>query len=193
MLAVVVNMNGAGIRGLGGWAKQSFKLGSSTLTLKNKAINLLIVAEDANWGRLTHEVAHNIVSVPVVSAAKTENENEVHGEDIYRSDLVDPDMATAADFDLMGHHDSHPLFSGFHLDRLGWYRPDNPGHTGDIRELQWTRNPFSESFEVVAHGLARNSAANRFHLLKIVVSKGLALLRAGAPAAGWWRIRPGLR
>lgn len=178
VLAVVLFLNGAFIRAWGGWDKQNFSYdpgggGTKINITLTKPINLLTVQEGANWGRLAHEVGHNFVSVPKVSTATTQNGAEVFGEDVYRSDLVDGNAATAEKFEMMGDHDSHPLFSGYHLDTLGWYRPDNPTHTGDILNLTWDRNAFSQDIEVVAHGSARNGVQGRFHLVKIQVAAGL--------------------
>jgi hypothetical protein len=69
-------------------------------------------------GRFAHEFGHNVVSAPTQSGEGT----GTLGEDVYRSDLVDPDAATATDFELMGNHDSHPLFTGYHLEKLGYYK-----------------------------------------------------------------------
>jgi IPT/TIG domain len=178
IMAVVLNLNGTFIRAWGGWDQQNFSYdpggGGTKINISlTKAINLLAVQETANWGRLAHEVGHNIVAVPGVSSATTKGGTSVFGEDVYGSDLVTSSTATAAPFDLMGNHDNHPLFSGHFLDTLGWYRPDNPSHDGDILSLDWSRNAFSQDIEVVAHGLARNTVAGRYHLIKIKVANGL--------------------
>jgi hypothetical protein len=81
---------------------------------------------------------------------------------------VDPSAATAQDFELMDNHDTHPIFTGYHLEMLGYYQ------SGDIKELQWDRNPYHEDIDVIAHGLAEDSDTNhRFHILKIKVSDAL--------------------
>ena len=89
------------------------------------------------------------------------------GEDVYGSDLVDPAAATAQDFELMGNHDSHPIFTGFHLDKLGYYQ------AGNVIERQWDRNPHSEEIDLITHALAEDGDPNRFHLLKVKISEAL--------------------
>ena len=174
MMAVTMFAGGTFLRAIGGWSKQNFAYSNglppgdpNRIDINITAagtVNLLAIGEIANWGRAAHEFGHNIVSAPSFTGDGT----ATLGEDVYGSDLVDPNAATAAPFDLMGSHDSHPLFSGFHLEKLGYYNAAN------IHELQWDRNPFSQDFDVVAHGLAENGVAGRFHLLKIKVAAGLA-------------------
>ena len=65
-------------------------------------INLLWINESANWGRFAHEFAHNMVSAPGASG----DGSATLGEDVYGSDLVDPDAATAQQFEMMGKHDN---------------------------------------------------------------------------------------
>lgn len=173
MLAAVVFTNGDFIRAWGGTDTQTFSYdnGKPTgdparihidISLSHK-INELWINETANWGRFAHEFGHNIVSAPSNSGDGT----ATLGEDVYGSDLVDGSAATAQDFELMGNHDSHPLFTGFHLEKLGYYKGAN------IRELSWDRNPHSEDVDIVAHGLAENGAGNRVHIVKVKVSDAL--------------------
>jgi hypothetical protein len=173
MLCCVVYTNGAFVRAWGGVAQQTFYYddGKPTtdpghihidLTLA-QAINLLWINESANWGRFAHEFGHNIVSAPTSTGDGT----ATLGEDVYGSDLVDPSAATAASFEMMANHDSHPIFTGYHLEKLGYYAAEN------IKTLTWDRNPHSEEVELVAHALAQDSASNRFHLLKVKVSDAL--------------------
>ncbi len=178
IMAVVMFLEGSFIRAWGGWERQTFSYdpgggGTKISITLTKPINLLTVQETANWGRLAHEVGHNVVAVPGISDITTKGGTAVFGEDVYSSDLVSGSTATAQAFELMGDHDSHPLFSGYFLDTLGWYRPDNPAHDGDILALDWSRNAFSQDIDVVAHGLSRNSVAGRYHLIKIKVANGL--------------------
>ena len=173
MMAAVMFLDGGFIRAWGGWSQQNFAYNNGLpagnanrididLTADH-AINLIAIQETANWGRCAHEFGHNIVSAPSFQGDGT----ATLGEDVYSSDLVDPAAATAQSFELMGAHDTHPLFSGFHLDKLGYYSAAN------VRELTWDRNPFSEEFDVVAHGLAEDASPSRVHLLKIKVADGL--------------------
>ncbi len=133
MLCAVVFTGGAFIRALGGVDTQTFSYdnGKPTgdparihidITLSQK-INLLWINESADWGRFAPEFGHNIVSAPTSSGDGT----ATLGEDVYGSDLVDPGAATAQDFELMGNHDSHPIFTGYHLEKLGYYQAANIG------------------------------------------------------------------
>ncbi len=173
MMACVLYTGADFIRAWGGWSRQNFQYDDGLPSgdpghvhvdiALGKAISLLAIQHSADWGRFAHEFGHNVVSAPSFAGDGT----ATLGEDVYDSDLVDPSAATAEEFELMGDHDHHPLFSGYHLEKLGYYDAAN------IRELTWDRNPFSQEFEVVAHGLAQDPAADRFHLLRIRVTDGL--------------------
>jgi hypothetical protein len=173
MMASVMFLNGGFIRAWGGWSQQNFAYNNGLpqgdpnridINLSaNHPLNLIAIQETANWGRCAHEFGHNVVSAPSFQGDGT----ATLGEDVYGSDLVDPNAATAQSFELMGAHDTHPLFSGFHLDKLGYY------NSSKIKELTWDRNPFSQEFDVVAHGLAEDTAASRFHMVKIKIADGL--------------------
>ena len=176
LMAVVINLNGTFIRGWGGFSRQNFKYKNATegldidLTTDNPLPLLVVGEEDLDWGRCAHEVGHGLVDSS--GASLTDQIGAVTlGEDVYGSDLVDPSEATADDFEMMGAHDSHPLFSAYYMSQLGYYDEAAPEH---IKVRQWDRNPFSDTFEIVAHGLNRNSAADRCHALKIEVTDGLA-------------------
>ena len=173
MLAAVVFTNGAFVRAWGGTDTQTFSYDNGKPVSDparihidiqlTQRINELWINESANWGRFAHEFGHNIVSAP----ASTGDGTATLGEDVYGSDLVDPGAATAQDFEMMGNHDSHPIFTGYHLEKLGYYQAAN------IRELNWDRNPHSEDIDIVGHGLAENAAGNRVHLVKVKVSDAL--------------------
>lgn len=173
MLCAVVFTNGDFIRAWGGSDTQTFSYDNGLPTADpgrininiqlNQKINLLWINESADWGRFAHEFGHNIVSAPTNSGDGT----ATLGEDVYGSDLVDSSAATAQDFELMGNHDTRPLFTGFHLEKLGYYNNAN------IRELSWDRNPHSEEIDVVAHGLNENTTAGRVHIVKVNVSDAL--------------------
>jgi hypothetical protein len=174
MLSCVVYTDGAFIRAWGGVDTQTFSYddGKPTtdpshihvdITLSQK-INLLWINENANWGRFAHEFGHNIVSAPT----ETGDGTATLGEDVYGSDLVDPGAATAQDFDLMGNHDTHPIFTGYHLEKLGYYQGTN------VKQVQWDRNPHSEDVDIIAHGLTEDADPNRFHILKIKISNALS-------------------
>jgi IPT/TIG domain len=173
MLCCVVFTNGAFIRAWGGVDTQNFSYDDGKavadpahihidITLSQK-INLLWINESADWGRFAHEFGHNIVSAPT----ETGDGSATLGEDVYGSDLVDPGAATAQEFELMGDHDVHPIFTGYHLEKLGYYQAAN------MKELQWDRNPHSEDVDIIAHGLAEDANPNRFHILKIKISNAL--------------------
>ena len=169
LIAAMVYTN-QGIRAWGGGSADNFTYTNAGAGINidistDHNLSLIWINETANWGRCAHEVGHCIVDTPGNLSA-WENA-KVLGEDVYRSDLVDPNAATAASFDMMGSHDTHPLFSAYYMEQLEYYSAVN------IRNLQWDRNPFSQSFDVVAHGDAQNAAGGRYHLVKIKVSDGL--------------------
>lgn len=173
MMAAVMFLDGEFIRAWGGWSQQNFSYSNglppghpdriAINLVADHQINLIAIQETADWGRCAHEFGHNVVSAPSFMG----DGSATLGEDVYGSDLVDGSAATAQDFELMGNHDAHPLFSGFHLDKLGYYSASK------IKELRWDRNPFTQEFDVVAHGLAEDGVADRFHLVKITVADGL--------------------
>jgi hypothetical protein len=170
-----INLNNTFIRALGGWSKSNFfyfRINSwfpPDFTLINVTVNhelnLLAIQESANWGRCAHELGHNIVSVPSSVTASPGSATLI--EDVYSSDLIDPGVATAASFEMMGSHDSHPLFSAYNMEKMGYYNGTN------ILNLQWDRNAFSQEYEVVAHGATENNLGARYHLIKIRVTDGL--------------------
>jgi hypothetical protein len=173
MAAFVVYTDMAFVRAWGGGSQSTFAYDNglpandpnriSINLTANHPVNTLFINQSADWGRFAHEFGHNIVSAPSSSGDGT----ATLGEDVYGSDLVDSGAATAELFELMGAHDTHPIFSGYHLDKLGYYQSAN------IHELTWNRNPFSQTFDLVAHGLSQNTAGNRFHMVKIKVSDAL--------------------
>jgi len=170
ILAVVINLGGTFIRAWGGMHQQNFKYAPENIDITlNSKIYALIGAEQSDWGRCAHEVGHIIVDP---SGARFEGAAKalVHGEDVYSSDLIDPSIATAQSFDMMGSHNSHPLFSGFYMEQIKYYDTSNNKH---IKHLTWSRNPHSEEFNIVAHGLNQNTLADRCHLVKLKVTDGL--------------------
>lgn len=174
MIAFVTFTNGTFVRAWGGGAQSTFSYDNglpagdpnriSINLTTNNAINTLFINDQADWGRFAHEFGHNIVSAPTSTGDGT----GTLGEDVYGSDLVDPGAATASSFEMMGNHDSHPLFSGYHLDKLGYYQPAN------VRELVWDHNANAFTIDVVAHGLTEDTDPNRVHLVKIKVSDALS-------------------
>ncbi|WP_207010511.1 IPT/TIG domain-containing protein [Nocardioides aromaticivorans] len=174
MIAFVTFTNGTFVRAWGGGAQSTFSYDNglpagdpnriSINLTTNNAINTLFINDQADWGRFAHEFGHNIVSAPTSTGDGT----GTLGEDVYGSDLVDPGAATASAFEMMGNHDSHPLFSGYHLDKLGYYKPAN------VRELVWDHNANAFTIDVVAHGLTEDNDPNRVHLVKIKVSDALS-------------------
>jgi hypothetical protein len=160
VMAVLVHLPGLAVRAWGGWSQQNFAYndgaGTAINLVADSPLAMIFARHDANWGRAAHEFGHSLV-----------DGGQVLPEDVYASDLVDPSAATAQMFEMMGSHDTHPLFSGFYLDQLDYYSSAN------ILELQWDRNPFSGEYLVTAHGLVQDSAADRVHLIRIKVSPGL--------------------
>ncbi|MEV0294329.1 IPT/TIG domain-containing protein [Nocardia sp. NPDC050710] len=170
IMGVVIYLDGAFIRAWGGFAQQNFSYfdvatGTKINFTANHVINLLAIQESADWGRCAHEAGHCFVSAP--SFRDGTIGTATLGEDVYESDLVDSGAATAREFDMMGSHDHHPLFSAYHMEKLGYYAPS------EILELPWDRNEFSEDHDVVAHGLTKALAAGQYRLIKIKVADGL--------------------
>lgn len=160
VLVASVHMPGLGVRAWGGWSASNFAYNDGAGTAINivttQPLGLIAQRHDADWGRAAHEFGHNLLDGGLVL-----------GEDVYQSDLVDPTAASAQNFDMMGNHDSHPLFSAFWMHQLGWFDAAN------VKELAWDRNPFSQEFDVVAHGLAEDADPARAHLIRIKVTDGL--------------------
>ncbi|WP_328665231.1 IPT/TIG domain-containing protein [Streptomyces sp. NBC_00322] len=148
------------VRAWGGATRSNFAYNDGAGTAINitpsKPLSVIAQRHDADWGRTAHEFGHVLVDPGMVL-----------GEDVYSSDLVDPSEATVQDFEMMGNHDSHPLFSGFFMHQLGWYAPEN------IKDLSWSRTPFSQEFDLIAHGPTQDADPARCHLLRIRVSGGL--------------------
>jgi len=160
VMVVLVHLPGLGVRAWGGGSMQQFTyndgVGTSINLVADHALSMVWARHDADWGRAAHEIGHCLVDGGLVL-----------GEDVYASDLVDPSQATAASFEMMGSHDSHPLFSGWYMQQLGYYAAPR------ILELPWDRNAFSAEYDVVAHGDALDTDPSRYHLIRIKVSPGL--------------------
>lgn len=160
VMVASVYLPGVGVRAWGGWSQSNFAYdngaGISINITTTNPLGLIAQRHDADWGRAAHEFGHNLVDGGLAL-----------GEDVYASDLIDPGEATVQNFEMMGNHDSHPLFSGFYLHQLGWYNAAN------IVDLVWDRNPFSQEYDIVAHGLTQDANASRYHLVRIKVSDGL--------------------
>ena len=52
--------------------------------------------------------------------------------------------------------------------QLGWYDSAN------VVRRNWDRNPFSEEFDIIAHGLVQDTTSNRVHIVEIRVTSGLS-------------------
>ncbi len=160
VLVASVYMPGFTVRAWGGWSSSNFAYddgaGVSINITTTNPLGLIAQRHDADWGRAAHEFGHNLVDGGLVL-----------GEDVYDSDLIDASEATVENFEMMGNHDSHPLFSGFFMHQLGWYDPAN------VVDLVWDRNPFSQEYDIVAHGTTQDADLNRYHLIRIKVSDGL--------------------
>lgn len=160
VMVASVYLPGFGVRAWGGWSQSNFAYdngaGVSINITTTNPLGLIALRHDTNWGRAAHEFGHNLVDGGLAL-----------GEDVYSTDLIDPTEATVQNFELMGNHDSHPLFSAFYMHQLGWYNATN------IVDLIWDRNPFSQEYDIVAHGLTQDAIASRYHLVRIKVSDGL--------------------
>jgi hypothetical protein len=165
-LAAILYLDGGFIRAWGNWTQSTFEYADGGIDLSAvEPLSCVIAQEGANWGRFAHELGHAIVTSPFVTNT---DETSSLGEDVYDSDLIDATVADAEQFDMMGAHDTHPLFSGYHLEQLDWYDASN------IAELEWDRNPSDATFDIVAHGSAENTDPARFHLVKVKVTSGLS-------------------
>ena len=169
VMACVINLDGTFIRAWGNMSNNNFSYNNGAGTNINITVNhtlyLVAIQESANWGRCAHELGHDIVSAPTNLQASPGA--AVLGEDVYATGLIDTSTATARLFEMMGSHDTHPLFSAYYMEQLGYYGASN------MLNLPWNRNQFSQEYEVVAHGLAENTYGGRYHLIKIRVADGL--------------------
>jgi M6 family metalloprotease-like protein len=160
VLVASVFMPGLQVRAWGGWSQSNFAYddgaGTSINITTAAPIGLIAQRHDADWGRAAHEFGHNLVDGGLAL-----------GEDVYASDLIDASEATVQNFEMMGNHDSHPLFSGFFMHQLSWYDAAN------VLDLTWDRNPFSQEYDIAAHALTQDASAGRYHLVRIKVSDGL--------------------
>lgn len=181
MMACVIFLDGSFVRAFGNWFTPVFSYNNGLPSsnpdrvdinlVVGHDLNLIAVGETADWGRCAHEFGHNVVSAPTIIG----DGSATLGEDVYGSDLVDPGAATAKEFDIMGSSGKHALFSGYHMDKIGYYKldPAIPGDVENVAEITWDRNPTSQDFDVVAHGLTKNSMNTRVHLVKLKVTNGL--------------------
>ncbi|KAK5055957.1 hypothetical protein LTR84_012507 [Exophiala bonariae] len=128
---------------------------------------LIAVAHNSTWDRIAHEIGHSLV----------EGGNGVgttgYEEDIYVGDGVEDWEASAQNFDLMGNHTLHPMFSGYFMDQQQFYKPENILSHPDIPDYTDTSGGgvFRKDVELVAHGDEEidHAASDRYHLIKIKV------------------------
>ncbi|MFT3677993.1 MAG: IPT/TIG domain-containing protein [Chitinophagaceae bacterium] len=117
------------------------------------------VSQQADWGRIAHELSHFFA-----------------GGDIYSDSYADGSFleGNAAQFCLMGNHDSHPLYIGSNFDKRLHYFNENVS-SGNIHYLQWGSVPdLNQTFDIIAHGLIEDPAGNSVkHLIRLKVSDGL--------------------
>lgn len=158
-MLVVLFLDGGFIRAWGGFEKSNFAYndGSTSINISTShPVMMVCIGDNADYGRVAHELGHGFV-----------DPGAVLGEDIYGSDLIDPANASAQMFDLMGSHDTHPAFSGHFMNELAYYSSSN------VLDLEWDRNPFSQSYVLVAHGTTQNANSGRRHLIRIRVGGGV--------------------
>ncbi|KAH6669730.1 hypothetical protein F5X68DRAFT_249175 [Plectosphaerella plurivora] len=161
----------------GPFERLTWKVGPFTVewNLINRP-SFMYLGETARWGRMAHEVGHSML--------RTDAKGLVHPEDVYGSDLVDEPEATAEGFEMMGAHDSGPLFSSYFMAQRGWYQAwDFPPNSlpvllrSNIFTLEWKADPvgsaFSREYDVVAHGTSPNRTSSRWHIIRIKVAQGL--------------------
>ena len=159
LMTVCLFLDSDRLRALGGWSRQNIAYNGDGLNISitvNHDLELIAIGHNANWGRYAHEIGHNLVTAGAVL-----------GEDVYGSDLISGDNATAELFDIMGSHNIRSCFSGFYMDQLAYYNP------GNIIELNWNRNPFEATYDIQEHGDIENADPDRCHLVKINVGQGV--------------------
>jgi hypothetical protein len=166
-------LNGSFIRAWNLGGKQNFSYSDSSSGVDidislDSEVNTMLLNETADWGRCAHELAHGLVNAPANLDA---DGSAVLDEDIYDSSLVPDSAASAEQFDLMGAHDDHPLFSAYFMTQLDWYEDDNTHH---VRTIEWDDNATSKTYEIVAHGDKANTNNSRCHVVEIEVSDGLS-------------------
>jgi hypothetical protein len=130
-------------------------------------MGIIAVDEQADWARCAHELGHFLVVAPT----RPENPSApaaFDAEDLYddREGCAD---SSAAGFDLMGFCPDRPLFSGFHMELLGFF----PGEK--IRTILWDSETYSAEYNVAAHVAPSEMPGGDdwYHLLKICVSDSL--------------------
>lgn len=132
----------------------------------------IVIEDAADWKTWAHEIGHCMVCNPVLEhlgeGLGPWREAAILGEDLYST--VDFADASAADFDLMGHHYLGALFSAYYMEELGYYNPDN---ICTISRLDPETRDFNNEYTVVAHGINENENPERYHLIKIQVGYGL--------------------
>jgi hypothetical protein len=168
VLAPVIYLGGQAIRGWGGWSEDHFTYEGIDITVPG-GIHLMMVGETAGGGRIAHELAHSLVSVP--SNLSAHPGSTVLEEDIYGLGLVTESLANAQKFDLLGNHDDKPLFSAFHMEKLGYFDSSN------ILKLNWAPSGLfsthDQQYRIVSHGLNEDSDPSKHHVIRIRVSDGL--------------------
>ncbi|KAK0749691.1 hypothetical protein B0T18DRAFT_407344 [Schizothecium vesticola] len=125
-----------------------------------KRLFAMIVSETADFGRIAHEYGHNLI-----------DSGSLLREDIYATQPPGTD-STGKEFDLMGKHDNHPLFSAYFMNQLKWYESDG---NDNVLSRTWSNNEFHEEFDIVAHGnpTEKNTNSSRVHLVKITIGSSL--------------------
>jgi hypothetical protein len=127
ILACVINLDGNEVDGksvypLRGYSDRSVKrfrdeaLGIN-IPLADGPMGIMVVDERATWSRYAHELGHFPLNPP------TQPDNPrapvaFDTEDLYDDSEICAN-ASASGFDLMGHHEEKPLYSGYHMDQLG--------------------------------------------------------------------------
>lgn len=179
ILACIINLdgneeNGVAMGPLRGYSDRSaFRFKSERagidISLKAGPLGIIALDEQADWGRCAHELGHFLLTVPT----KTDNPlvpAAFNAEDLYD----DPDEcadSSATGFDLMGHHDDTPLFSGYNMEQLGFYPQDR------IAEIGRNKGDGTWDYYVTAHGMSPDEIPNEikewYYLLKIPVSDSL--------------------
>jgi hypothetical protein len=117
------------------------------------------VAQGADWGRMAHELSHFFAIGDIYS--------EGHADGTFTE-------GNFASFELMGNHDSHPLYSGYDITKNMHYFDESAN--GNVINLDWHASADkNETFDLVAHSSVQDPNGNGVaHVLKLKVSDGLS-------------------
>ena len=130
-----------------------------------------------DWKVWAHEMGHSMVVYPGEQAIIDEFGNDLgpwRWADVLEEDLYPPlspyeTDASAASFDLMGHHEQAASFSAYYMEQLGYYSGEH-----SIRAISRLDSlELDETFLIVAHGESENTDDERCHIVKLQIAPDL--------------------